>query len=262
MSVLVTLSLRLFEAASCMHGSTVSQTLGWSLHRIQGSSSLGFLYSWIPSSLSSSCGWPEICLLALQAERLRVCVGVLATAWCWLHPTVSINAIKWPVFSFRFQPSPPPESDFFCLLASAFRSNRKNLKKFCLEFYLLSAERLGLVGVCSTGPETEAFFLSNIRENCCPEKWSHFLCIAELTKWQSLGPHSGCCTQCSIPLQGIWLWICALESSASLGSVSFWHGKCLPREWSFSSHTVQLGSFWQPWTSSVRFQSGSLDWLP
>lgn len=149
----------------------------------------------------------------------------------------------------------PPESDFFCLLASAFRSNKKELENFLSRVLLVVC---GKVGICATVPETKVFFPSHIWGNCCPEKSSHFLSITELTKWQSRGPLSRCCTQCSSTLQGSRLWLCvSVTCQLGLSFILAWEvpaprvGLWQPQSWA--------GSFWKPW---VPFQPGSLGWLP
>ena len=83
---------------------------------------LGFLYSWIPSSVPNSCGWPEICLLAVEAEWLFVLeFYLLLSANCCLGQ----SCIMVTCF-FQVSACASSRICLFCLLASAFIQTKQN----------------------------------------------------------------------------------------------------------------------------------------
>lgn len=160
---------------------------------------------------------------------------------------------------FRASALAPPESDFFCVLASAFRSNKKELAEVLSRALLVVC---GKVGVCATVPGTQVFFLSDRWGNCCPEKSSHFPRITELPQWRRLAHTQVAAPGVQAPFGAAGGGFVS-QSPASLGSVSSWRGNCLPREWGCSSHRAgqavpgSLGScsslsYQDPWAGSLK----------
>lgn len=83
---------------------------------------LGFLYSWIPSSVPSSCGWPEICLLALPADWLFVLeFYLLLSAHCCLGQSCAMASRFFQVLACAAS-----RICLFCLLARAFSQTKQN----------------------------------------------------------------------------------------------------------------------------------------
>lgn len=189
-------------------------------------------------------------------------LGVLAAIWCWLKPILRVKAEKWLFCSSKFQ-LPPSRICLLMFILQYFQVKKKNFFVcVCPELNLSFVGNLGSIGVCSTVPETKAFFLSNIWENGCSERLSHFLNITEpVSKRQGQAQTQAAARCVQAPSQGSGCRFVPRNSPPVWAQFHFGIAGVRPVSGSAVATKLSWAVSWQPWDSFLLFQSGSLDGL-